>query len=125
MFIRGFLSILLLSSSAAYGGAWTIAPQKWEIYQDVTYYSTDHFYDTRGQRIEQPRYTKLESGSRLEYGFRDDLTLGAATLLTAVNHTVINGTSRISGTNYGLTDPKLYARKRLWQDDTSVFSTQA
>ncbi|MDG1286664.1 MAG: hypothetical protein P8P30_03760 [Rickettsiales bacterium] len=126
MFFSGFLSILLLFSTAAYGGAWTVTPRKWEIYQDIiTYYSTDHYYDTHGQRVDQPRYTKLESGTRFEYGYRDGLTLGAATQLTAVHSTATNLPSRITGVNCGLADPKLYARKRLWQDAGSVLSAQA
>lgn len=126
MFKLLFIITILAPLAHSYAGAWTVEAGKWEHYHDVTYYSTNYYYDNDGKRHDQKRYTKLEKGQRFEYGWIDGLTIGTAATLAAVKSTAstTNG-NYIKGWNYGLVDPQFYLRQRFWQDEDSVISAQA
>lgn len=137
MFLKGILALsLLLTPYLAHAGAWTLPTAKWQSYHDFIYYSTDYYYDAYGDRFDQPRYRKVEQGSRFEYGWSDDLTAGLSFSLAAVEGTKsfffgqqsqFTTPIRVDVTlwNYGIADPKLYLRHRLWHDDEAVISAQA
>ena len=124
------LSFISLPLHFAFAGAWTVETGKWENYHDITYYSTDFYYDAQGNRQDQDRYSKAEIGHRSEYGLREGLTFGTSHSLAAVKGTqttqFANG-GQFSSTqwNVGLVDPKFYLRKRVWQNEQSVASGQA
>lgn len=135
-FLVLFFVLFVFPYSPLHAGAWTVAPGKWEHYHDITYYSTDHYYDTQGNRRQQPRYSKFEMGNRLEHGLYDGLTVGGTLNFASVKGSqdfIFPSTSPFTGPttvtvrrwNLGIADPTLYARQRLWQNDTSVLSTQA
>jgi len=138
LFSKGLLIALLmvLPAHTVYGGAWLSPAGEFSSYHDITYYSTDHYYDLEGTKQSQPRYQKIEQSNRMEYGWDDSLTLGAAFGIAAVRGTksiffgqVTQFTDpiQIDATtwNLGFSDPKFYGRYKLWDDEKSVLSTQA
>ncbi len=137
MFLKGFLALFFCSlPHLAFAGAWTAPTATWQSYHDIAYYSTDHYYDVEGNRFNQPTYKKVEQTNRFEYGWSDELTLGAAFAIAAVKGTessfLPTGSPfltpvRVDVTlwNYGISDPKFYLRQRLWQNNVAVVSTQA
>lgn len=137
LFLRVIFYALLgiLSAQQSWAGAWTVPERKWEIYQSANAYKASYYRDAQGNRINQDSYNKIESDTRIEYGLEDDLTLGVNFQLAAVLATetfTLPSSGFLPATsvdvrrwNYGIADPRLYARKRLWQDDTSLLSSQA
>lgn len=121
----------VLSSAQA---AWTQRAGNWFTADTFTFYSTNHFIDANGRRIHQPRFAKQEWNNYVEYGWRDDVTLGANLFLQRLESDFLqytpSGNSYLSGTkyNYGLADSEFFLRKRLWQGTLAkkgaVFSVQ-
>lgn len=101
--------------------AWTLDEGKWFAADSVSYYNTDHFIDDSGQHNRQPRFSKWEWNGYYEYGWQDDLTVGANLFLhrlsadytryTPTSPTATHGTDA----NYGLADTEFFVRQRLWQ----------
>jgi hypothetical protein len=114
--IYGVVALICLFPEICLAAAWTLKPGQWEIYREITYYSTDEFWDNRGQSLPQDRYTKVEFANRFEYGVQQDLTIGADIRFAAVQSTsFINANTQLTGWNFGISDPRLYARQRLHQ----------
>lgn len=117
--VMAAVCFFLFSSTSE--AAWTRGKGQWFAADSLSTYRTTHFIDDDGNRIRQPRFGKQEWNAYLEYGWRDDVTVGANLFfhrLTAdyaryhpTANTVVTGTDR----NYGLADPELFLRKRLWQ----------
>lgn len=121
---RKFIIALLALSfcpAASFAAAWTLPKDDFALYQNAFYYSTDTYFDAQGQRRSQPRYSKIELNPYAEYGWKNGTTLGASVALDAV--TATNGRLQ-QGTNYGLSDPSLFLRQRLWNNETTVVSVQ-
>lgn len=137
MFYLFVFLVLTLGAEPALAGAWTAPERHWEFYYNLNIYGTDHYYDNGGHRQSQDSYTKVEDSFRLEYGLRDGMTIGGSIELASVRGTAQIGTIvtptlppqttniYATGWNYGVADPRLYLRQRLWQDDSSVISAQA
>jgi len=122
------LSIIIAAPSLAHAAAWTIPEDEIATFNNLFYYSTNAFYNEDRQLTSQTRYTKYEYNLYAEYGLQDDITLGFSGSLDAVNGNPGLGSNggnvpdRIW--NHGISDPSLFARFRLWQDDASVIAIQ-
>lgn len=126
------VAVLLCPTSAH--AAWTRKQGDAFGAETLSYYSTTHFIDNSGRSFRQPEFTKLELNSYYEYGWRDDVTLGAnlfahrltsdAVTYSPTSPLPINETNE----NYGLADSEFFLRKRLWQgtflDRPTVVSVQ-
>ncbi len=108
--------ITILCSSQATAGAWTQNQGKGLLATSATYYHSDEFFDNLGNLRDQSSYQKHEVSTYAEWGARDYLTIGANLF---ANHTQQSGKE-----NYSLSDAELFARVRLWHDDTRVISIQ-
>ncbi len=118
--MRGCLLLLtfgfILAAAPAYAGAWT-APQGQGLFiGNATYYTTDHYFDTSSSKQSQPRFSKVEFQPYVEYGVQNWLTLGGSAYAQAVEQS--------DKSNYGLADPEIFARTRVWHDDKQVVSLQ-
>ncbi len=106
----------LSSASAAYAGAWLQPQYHGLAIAQATYYSSDHYFDAEGTSQKQPRFHKYELQPYVEYGLRDNLTLGGSIYLDRVTQS--------GNENHGLADPEIFARTRLWHSDKAVLSLQ-
>lgn len=111
-----FLLALASISTSAHAGAWLQSKGHGQLISQATYYTTDTFFDANAQEQPQPRFSKHELQPYFEYGATDWLTLGGSAYLQTVRQ---SGSS-----NYGLADPELFGRLRLWQNDQQVISIQ-
>ena len=124
-FIRiSFLSIWLAVTGIvphhfAYA-AWTRDQGDLFVAQTLSLYSTQHFIDDNGASISQPEFRKREWNGYGEYGWRDDLTLGANVFFHQLEADSPVGTA----INYGIADPEFFIRKRLWHNEQTVISIQ-
>lgn len=100
----------------AYAGAWTQEKGAGLLIGQVTYFSSDQYYDLDGTTIDQPSFRKYELQPYAEYGLKDWLTVGGSAYLQRV--------SQAGDDNYGLGDPELFARARLWQSADEVVAVQ-
>lgn len=105
-----------LSACPAIAGAWTQEKGKGLVITQATYFSTNEYFDVDGARVKQNRFHKWEWQPYAEYGATDWLTLGG----TAYFHRVLQSGQQ----NNGIGDPELFARLRLWNEDSSVLSIQ-
>lgn len=114
-----FLAIVFFCvtrAASAYAGAWTQEKGRGLLIGQATYFSSDQYYDADGTTIEQPTFRKYELQPYAEYGVKDWLTVGGSAYLQRVGQS--------SNDNYGLGDPELFARLRLWSPGSRVFSIQ-
>lgn len=112
-----YITILLcLTASLAHAGAWTQNDGKALLITNISYYSTSKFFDNSGNKKLFNNYSKYELNPYLEYGLRDDLTVGANFFLQRASQ---NATS-----NWGIGDSEFFIRKKLWQKDGFMFSAE-
>jgi hypothetical protein len=119
-----FLCAITLSTIAgqAYAGAWTQDKGHAQLITTGTYYTADTLWDNNGNKRTQPAYSKYELSPYLEYGWRDDITIGGS---LSLQHTSQDGTAGSgSQTNWGLGDSEFFLRKRLWQGKGFVVSAE-
>jgi hypothetical protein len=110
------LPLLILFPAFAHAGAWTQKDNHGLLIAQATYFTGDQFFDADGNLQKQSRFSKIELQPYGEYGINDAITVGG----TAFIHSV----SQSGDTNYGLADPEIFLRTRLWHNDTSVLSLQ-
>lgn len=110
------LSLSLLLASAAYAGAWVQPKGKGLAVAQMSYFTSEHYYDANGDRKKQPRFEKTEFQPYVEYGVWQGLTVGATGYLQAVGQS--------GDGNFGLADPEFFARAQLWKSDREVVSLQ-
>ena len=115
---RHFVAVIitLATATTAQAGAWVQPMGKGLLITQATYYSTDSYFDTNGQKQSQPRFSKYELQPYGEYGLNDWLTLGGSAYAQSV--------SQAGTRNRGIADPEIFARARLWHSDTQVISVQ-
>tara|TARA_B100000989_G_scaffold242722_1_gene189678 strand:- start:117 stop:944 length:828 start_codon:yes stop_codon:yes gene_type:complete len=111
---------VFVAAGHAHAGAWTQAQGDLLAISNQVYFTSDAFWDLDGDKQSQSRFNKYEINPYLEYGLRDDITLGANLFLQYVRQD-INGQSE---DNIGLADTELFLRKRLYKDDNWVISLQ-
>ena len=110
------LLICLTRATSAQAGAW-LQPEGHGLFiGQASYYTTDRYFDGNGTLKSQPRFSKYELQPYAEYGAREWLTVGGSAYAQSV---VQSGT-----TNYGLADPELFARMRLYRSDRAILSVQ-
>lgn len=121
--VSSLLAVVLLLATLPFDAqaAWTQDKGKWFAANTVSHYNTNRFVDESGQRNRQPRFSKWEWNGYYEYGWQEDLTIGANLFLhrlsadyahyTPSSPTAANGTE----VNYGLADTEFFFRQRLWQ----------
>lgn len=87
------------------------------------FYETTNFIRDNGKDQPQPRFTKYELNFYGECGWRDGVTLGINGFLQSLEagfkESYPDLGFELSGTNsnYGLVDPEIFARIRLWEQD--------
>ena len=117
MFRRWVVTAIIMAyAGSAFAGAWVEPKGEGLFIGQATYYSTNSFFDTSGQKQPQPRYRKYELQPYAEYGATEWLTIGGSAYLQAV--------SQSGDDNYGIADPQVFARARMWHDDKQVVSLQ-
>lgn len=109
------LSVGLVGSSA-HAGAWVQEKGRGLAITQGTYYTTDRYFDSSGKSHSQPRYTKYELQPYVEYGLLPNLTIGGSAYAQRV--------SQSGNKNFGIADPEIFARTRLWKDGKQVISLQ-
>jgi hypothetical protein len=82
-------------------------------------YDTDRYFTRSGDSIAQPRFTKRELNPYVEYGWREDWTLGGSIFLHDLSQEDASGTQR---TNWGLGNSELFARRRVWEEGRVALS---
>lgn len=135
-------SIILFLPAFAQAAAWTLDAGNFHSFKEFSFYTTDYYYDVKGQRYPQTRYSKVEVGHLMEVGLSDSLTLGGGYRIASVHGTAYLGSVTIprnpllsvgrpgrrdyyaTGWNYGISDISLHARQRLHQTEQAVFSGQ-
>lgn len=110
------LFMVMLAASTAHAGAWVQPVGHGLAIAQASYYSTDTYFDSNGGAQPQPRFNKFEFQPYVEYGATEWLTLGGSAYAQSV--------SQAGASNYGLADPELFARARVYADDRQVISLQ-
>lgn len=121
----GLCCAILVSVAAgqAYGGAWTQEEGSGQLIATGLYYTADRLWNNRGKKQPQPTYRKYEFNPYLEYGLADGITIGANLSLQRAQQ---EGTSTsASQSNWGLGDSEFFVRKRLWQRDSFIVSSES
>ena len=119
--LPAFISILFLNPNTAFAGAWTQAQDGIQLIVTGNYYSAEKMWDNQGQKQSQPTYSKYELNPYIEYGLRDDLTLGANILLDRAHQDAAAGSGR---TNFDIGDSEFFLRKRLINSSGYVMSVE-
>lgn len=107
--------LMLFLSSPAFAGAWLQADDGLLVSTQALHYRTDSYYDTGGEELAQQRFTKNEINLYMEYGWRENLTIGTNLFLNQVNQ---------GRDNIGIADPELFARLPLLKGECYIFSIQ-
>lgn len=122
--------LLLLAMASPANAGWTRKAGEMFFSQSLSYYETYHFINDAGVKSRQPRFAKEEWNGYIEYGYTDDLTLGANLFFHRLESdfafAIPSANLLVYGTiyNYGFADAELFARKRLWKNDNAVLSIQ-
>ncbi len=114
-FARFFLFAILLSDTA-WAGAWLQPKGHGLFIAQTTYFVSDAFYDHNGKTLTQETYQKYETQPYLEYGLRDNLTVGGTGYWQY--------SSQSGRANTGIADPEIFVRSTLWSDTTQRLSLQ-
>ena len=114
-------SIACLAPSLAYAGAWTQDQGKAQVILTGSYYNADQLWNNHGNKQSQPTYSKYELNPYLEYGLRDDLTIGTSLSLQRLHQ---DGNHSPGASSWGVGDSEFFLRKRLWKQDGFVASVE-
>ncbi len=106
----------MLCATCAHAGAWLQPEGKGLVIGQAAYYSTTKYFDAQGNTQPQPRFSKYEFQPYVEYGLLEKLTVGGSLYAQSVEQSGI--------TNYGIADPELFLRAKLWRDDKQALSLQ-
>lgn len=108
--------VMVVTASTAYAGAWLQPKGQGLAIAQATYYGTSAYFDDRGSMNSQPRFSKLELQPYVEYGLFNALTVGGSAYVQRVEQSHTD--------NYGIADPEIFARARLWHNENQVLSIQ-
>ena len=109
---------VILCATQAYGGAWTQPQGDTQLILSAATYDSHQLYNVKGRLRPQASYHKYELNPYIEYGYRDDLTLGSNISLQRTQ-----GSSR-ADSNWGMGDSEFFIRKRLLESDGFVASVE-
>ena len=127
------VAILCMLPSITYAGAWTQGAGKGLFIQNISYYSTDQYFNNSGNKQTLNNYSKYELNQYLEYGLRDWLTVGANIFVERASQNNIAG---INQTNWGIGDSEflsaaecgkrmlLYSPSNLWLNFQALIKNQ-
>ncbi len=113
---RYAVALVLFASFPAYSAAWLQDEGRLQLINNFTWYSTESFFNTNGDRLPQAEFTKLEYNPYAEYGLSKETTVGISTSFQSL--------SQGSQDNSGLGDTEIFFRKQLFKDDWTVISYQ-
>lgn len=119
----GVTAVLTALAGQAYAGAWTLEAGKGQLIMTGLYQSADHLWNNRGNKQPQAEYQKYELNPYMEYGLADGLTVGANLSLQRAQQDATSVTS--SESNWGIGDSEFFVRKRLWQRDGFILSSES
>ena len=115
---------LCLFAGKSYASGWTQDAGKGIYYQNVSYYSTNNLFDNAGNKQSiNGSYRKYETNPYVEYGLRDDLTIGADFFVDNITQTDIP-LGVFSQNNYGIGDSEIFLRKRIFHGDNFSIALQ-
>lgn len=113
--MTGLTILLCLVTGVAHAGAWTQKEGEALLITNFSYYSASEFFDNSGRKQPLTDYSKYELNPYLEYGLRDDVTVGANIFVDRASQ---------NSSNWGIGDSEFFIRKRLWQKNGFVFSAE-
>ncbi len=108
--------------SFSYAGGWVQDAGKGLFVQNISYYSTNKYFDNSGNKQRINRYHKYELNPYIEYGLSSDWTIGANIFLQRTSQR--NSVTTKNQTNWGIGDSEFFARRKLWQKDGFAFSVE-
>lgn len=116
--MRRFLPFFLgcFCSTPAIAGAWLMPEGEGLAITQLTYFSSDRYWDMDGSAQAQDRFNKWEIQPYVEYGLTDKVTIGGSGYLQHVGQ---DGAS-----NKGIADPEFFLRMNLWKRGPHVVSLQ-
>lgn len=123
--MRASLAIAVLMgicglSAAAFASAWTQAAGHGFYSLSNIYYRTDSYYNSRGDRVSQSYYRKYEINPYIEYGLRDDITIGANLFFQHITQDTPLGLY----SSWGVADSEFFLRKKIWEKNGFVLSAE-
>jgi len=107
---------LCLMTSDLLAAAWVKNKGEGQFINSLFHYTTKSYSDSSGNRVKQDRFSKIDYNPYLEYGLSDSVTLGLSPSFQYLRQNGVN--------NLGLADTEIFARKKIWSNDNSVFSIQ-
>jgi hypothetical protein len=108
--------IIACASHSALAGAWLMPKGDGLAITQLTYFSSDAYWDVAGERTSQDTFKKWEIQPYVEYGLTDKITIGGSGYLQRVGQS--------GKDNTGVADPEFFLRSRLWYNDREVLSIQ-
>jgi hypothetical protein len=99
----GIAVLLPLSSMAA---AWVLPKGKYEVLHNYFFYTASESFDSDGNTSKNKRFSKHEYNPFIQYGVREDLTLGVSPSIQYLTQ---------DQTEFGLADAEVFLRKQLWK----------
>lgn len=114
--LLSFSLLLITYSAPARAGAWLQNEDGLFLATTASTYQSRRFFDNAGHQQDQPTFSKYEFNAYAEWGYDDDITLGANLFLHTLEQSDIQ--------NYGIGDPELFARYLLWKTDDLILSAQ-
>lgn len=116
------MTVLMLTTSV-YAGAWTQSSGKGLLIENNSIYYTSKFFDETGKKRHlNGYYKKYEINPYIEYGLRDDITIGANVFLDATSQ--LDKINALATQNNGIGDSEFFLRKRLYKNSGFVISTE-
>ena len=113
-----------LSAAPALSGAWLKPQGRGEIILNGVYFTSDGFWDKDGNESSQPTFKKHEINPYLEYGFSEEITLGANVFLHHLSQEAAAGSGANAASNFGLGNSEFFARYGLFRSDASTLALQ-
>ena len=107
-------------SVTTHSAAWTLPRGTGEAIVTMTYYTVNQRFDLNGDRVPQPRFTKLDTEAFAQFGVTDKVTAGVNLRLQHLTSDSSGGT--VSSTGIGETD--IFVRRQLIQLLNTVVSIQ-
>jgi hypothetical protein len=111
----------LLLTHTALAGAWTRGEGEVLIVAPVDYSVATESFDGGGNRVDRPRFEKLEVAPLLEYGLTDYFTIGAQPKWRRVS---VDRATGGTDTNSGFAEADILGRLRLWSAGEAALSVQ-
>ena len=107
---------LLFFVQNSFAAAWVKKKGEGQFINNLFYYTTQSYNDSSGNRVNQDRFSKIDYNPYVEYGISNDVTIGISPSFQYLKQ---NGED-----NLGLADTEIFARKKIWENSSSIFSLQ-